>query len=1015
MTFCLWRSVIVLMSATVFCTVAAFSQAIIHVPADQPTIQAGINAANNGDTVLVDPGTYNENIDFKGKAITVTSGATTYSGATSTIISGTANGPVVVFQTNEPPSSVLNGFTIQNGHYEGTMANPGNNGGGISISQASPSITNNIVANNFGCGVLVFNLASPLIQGNDIKRTSQDPNTYSSFCIPSPIPPGYAGVFPGTGLGIFDAGNVQVIENVIEENGSGDGSNAGCGPGVSIISSTQVLLKNNIIRNNVANCSSGLIAIYEFEFGSDSLVMVQNLIYGNVYPGFNIAQVSLTGGAGSGSTRVISPPFLTEINNTIYGGGQEIDLNFAAAIIENNIFVNTNQLPSGQPDFGDFYSALVCEGFASSAPVFSHNDIFNIGTLQPTNCPSGTGNLSADPQFLNPAAYDFHTQPTSPVVAAGDINAPQIPSADLDNKARTVCGTIDMGVYEVRPHPPIALQASANPIVGGNSVTFTATLTGNCNVPTGTVTFFDGTTVLGTVVLNGSASASLVAPSLFVGTHNITVTYPGDFNFENSTSNTVVEVVTGYPTTTGLSVTPNPADAFQAITLTATVSSAFGTPTGTVTFLSGSNVLGTATLNGSGVASTTVSTLGAGSYSITASYGGSTDFATSTSAPVLEVVVGANTTTSLLASPNPVIFDQTLTLTATVTATQGNGVPTGSITFLDGTQTLGSATLSTKGIAVFTTSSLALGTHSITASYAGSSNANASISNLVSVVVIPIPASIGLTGTPNPANFGQTVTFTASVAAAGTPSGTVTFFDQGTTLGSVALNASGVASFATSTLLAGTHQITATFNPSGPYGATTSAPLSETILDYDFSLSVSTTSLTIPGGGYQILSVTVTPIGGFPGTVALGCSTLPVHTLCNFKPSTTPLLSNGAQTVQFTLNTSDVLGYGQKVGALTVPGFPSSHNGSLRFAGVLFPLMMLGGFAGAASRRSNSTLRRLLLVVAIACLSLNLAACSGKLPGVTPPGTYTVTVNGTDTDPTSNIVHSVNLQLTVTP
>ena len=83
----------------------------INVPKDQPTIQAGINAANNGDTVLVAPGKYVENINFNGKAITVTSA----NGPKVTIIDGDTVEPVVLFTTNEDTHSVLNGFTLQNG------------------------------------------------------------------------------------------------------------------------------------------------------------------------------------------------------------------------------------------------------------------------------------------------------------------------------------------------------------------------------------------------------------------------------------------------------------------------------------------------------------------------------------------------------------------------------------------------------------------------------------------------------------------------------------------------------------------------------------------------------------------------------------------------------------------------------------------------------------------------------------------------------------------------------------
>src|SRR5436309_506423 len=76
---------------------AALAQKTINIPADYPTIQAGINASSNGDTVLVAPGTYNENIDFKGKAITVTSSG----GATSTIVDGGFRSPTVTFLNHE--------------------------------------------------------------------------------------------------------------------------------------------------------------------------------------------------------------------------------------------------------------------------------------------------------------------------------------------------------------------------------------------------------------------------------------------------------------------------------------------------------------------------------------------------------------------------------------------------------------------------------------------------------------------------------------------------------------------------------------------------------------------------------------------------------------------------------------------------------------------------------------------------------------------------------------------------
>src|SRR5579864_9486179 len=97
----------------------------IHVPGDQATIQAAIDAAVNGDTVLVSDGTYTENIDFKGKAITVKS----LNGASVTIIDGNAVNTVVTFQSQETAASVLDGFTIRNG----AIASGSTTGSGIYV------------------------------------------------------------------------------------------------------------------------------------------------------------------------------------------------------------------------------------------------------------------------------------------------------------------------------------------------------------------------------------------------------------------------------------------------------------------------------------------------------------------------------------------------------------------------------------------------------------------------------------------------------------------------------------------------------------------------------------------------------------------------------------------------------------------------------------------------------------------------------------------------------------------
>lgn len=145
-------------------------------------------------------------------------------------------------------------------------------------------------------------------------------------------------------------------------------------------------------------------------------------------------------------------------------------------------------------------------------------------------------------------------------------------------------------------------------------------------------------------------------------------------------------------------------------------------------FKVGSTTLGTGNLSG-GKATFTTATLAGGTHSITAVYAGTRDFAGSTSSALSQTVNQAATSTFVISSLNPSTFGQSVTFTATVISS--GGVPTGTVTFMDGSSTLGTGTLST-GRATFTTATLSAGTHSITAVYGGSADFSGSTSPVLS-------------------------------------------------------------------------------------------------------------------------------------------------------------------------------------------------------------------------------------------------------------------------------------------
>jgi hypothetical protein len=398
---------------------------------------------------------------------------------------------------------------------------------------------------------------------------------------------------------------------------------------------------------------------------------------------------------------------------------------------------------------------------------------------------------------------------------SGDLSGITNPNTVTMSAARSVTANF-MGITTT------GLGTSPNPSTFGQTVTMTATVTSQAGIPGGNVSFFDGPTNIGTQPLNASGIATLTA-TLTTGSHSITASYAGNGSFLTSTSTAVTQTVNKASTSTGVSSSLNPAVAGQMVTFNALVTSTAGVPSGAVTFKDGGVSIGSGALNVSGHATFSTTSLTAGTHTITAEYGGDTNFVGSSSSSLSETVTQATTTTSLTSTPNPSFAAQAVTFTATVTSSTG-GIPTGTVTFQDGKTVLGSSPLNAGGAAAFVTSSLSTGSHTIkavyaaTASYAGSSSA---VLKQVVNTAPKAPTTTSLIASPNPSAFGQSVTFTATVTGSGTPTGTVTFKDGTKSLGTATLSA-GQATLSTSGLKKGSHSITATYSGDSNFASSVS-------------------------------------------------------------------------------------------------------------------------------------------------------------------------------------------------
>lgn len=393
------------------------------------------------------------------------------------------------------------------------------------------------------------------------------------------------------------------------------------------------------------------------------------------------------------------------------------------------------------------------------------------GTFQPAiSSPSVTGDLVSG----NLTIGDFNQDGLLDVVVSGFYDV----SGNYTSTLAVMLQTTAVGNTPTKTK----LTFSPNPSIYGQSVTLAGSVTSTSGTPTGVVAIFKGPTEISNGTL-ASGSASIAVSSPAVGKTSFTAAYQGSSTFAPSTSAAVSQVVNQATTAITLTSSAHPPYTIELITYTASVTGEYGgAATGTVTFRDNGMTLGTASLSG-GKASYTTSYSTPGTHAIAAMYSGDSNNTGSMSS-VLTVNVKTPTApypsiTTLTSSNSSAHFGQSVTFTATVTSLFGSIPDGGLVTFYDGRPKvaveIGIGTTS-GGVATFTASALADGTHFITATYAANAAFQSSHSS-INQGVYKYTTSTTISSSANPACGHQDVTFTAVVSSNGgpTPTGQVHF------------------------------------------------------------------------------------------------------------------------------------------------------------------------------------------------------------------------------------------------
>ncbi len=365
--------------------------------------------------------------------------------------------------------------------------------------------------------------------------------------------------------------------------------------------------------------------------------------------------------------------------------------------------------------------------------LFGQSVTFTATVLSTAGTPTGTVTFTIDGTAVAPVTLVRGLAS----VATGRLSAgPHTVTAGYNGSGDFAASAITVVSQQVNATTTTAVTTSGSPSTFGQPVTFTATVSSDAGTPTGAVTFtIDGVAVAPATLTGGVASVTTVG--LSAGPHTVTAAYSGAGDFLPSAGAAVRQQVNAGSTATVLASSLNPSSFGQPVTFTATVSSAAGTPTGTVTFTIDGTPGAPVTLSG-GVATFTTAGLSAGSHTVTAAYSGSGNFLESANAGLGQRVATAATVTAVASSGSPSVAGQSVTFTASV----AGGTPGVLVAFtLDGAAApFATAPLEASGSVAVSTAAIPAGSHTVTVAYAGdatTSPSSGSVTQSVTPVVVP--------------------------------------------------------------------------------------------------------------------------------------------------------------------------------------------------------------------------------------------------------------------------------------